>query len=88
MKTKEIRAVPFGDALGRWCRGELVGMGERIQKLYNYERGDGLVEVLLRPKFRQPTPPRLRRAKQKLSVASGNGEGGEDGSTKHQLVQD
>lgn len=52
LQTKEIRPMPFAVAIERWCKGDLVGMEERLSKAYHYEVKDGVVEKLLRPKMK------------------------------------
>jgi len=57
LRTKHIRVMRFESALRKYCKGELVGLRELLDKAYNYEYGDGLVEKLLLPEFKGKRQP-------------------------------
>ena len=53
LKSRDIKAVPFKDALKKYCSKELVGVDETIKKAYKYQVSDGYIEKLLTPDFKR-----------------------------------
>lgn len=70
LKSDEIAAVPFSVALKRWCKGELIGVSEKVLKGYEYLYEDKQVEELLLPGKERLRKPKVKEVR--LANASTN----------------
>ena len=52
LKFKGIKIKTLQKSIDMWCKKELVGVEEMINKAYNDRHKDGKVEVLMLPKFK------------------------------------
>jgi len=50
---KGMKVIPFQKSIDKYANKKLVGVDEKIERAYNYEYADGLVEELLLPPFKK-----------------------------------
>ena len=53
LKFKGMKIKTLQKAVDTWCKKELVGVDEKIKKAYNDRYKDGMVEVILLPRFKK-----------------------------------
>lgn len=53
LEMKEIQVVPFKKWIDKFCKYELVGLEERIEKAYDYQYSDGMIEKVLLPELKE-----------------------------------